>query len=192
MTDDQVALDRDAMLIVMGEAMQAHASFEFWLFNLVDVLLKTRRESAAAIFYSIKNNRDRNAGVTALVRSVTGDRYVTFWNSMRKHIQQMDEMRNRLAHGLVILDVESAAPRHLITKPVAYWIEEGLDVPYLTREDVISFSRKTGALSELVKHFGRYVRGNQPAALTAEWDSIFAAEVKYPFPAGHPLTAGAS
>jgi hypothetical protein len=115
MTDDQVALDRDAMLIVMGEAMQAYASFEFWLFNLVDVLLKTRRESAAAIFYSIKNNRDRNAGVTALVRSVTGDRYVTFWTSMRKHIQKMDEMRNRLAHGLVILDVgkcSSKAPNH--------------------------------------------------------------------------------
>ena len=130
------------MLIVMGEAMQAYASFEFWLFNLVDVLLKTRRESAAALFYSIKNNRDRNAGVTALVRSVTGDRYVTFWNSIRKHIQQMDEMRNRLAHGLVILDVGKCSSKAPNPETGRLWIEEGPEVPYLTREDVISSLEK--------------------------------------------------
>jgi hypothetical protein len=179
------------MLIAVGEAMQAYASFEFWLFNLVDVLLKARRESAAAIFYAIKNNRDRNAVVTGLVRSVTGGLYVTFWNSMSKHIQKTDEMRNRLAHGLVILDVEGAVPRHLITKPVAYWIEEGPEGSFLTRDDVISFSRRTDALRELVKHFGRRLRGNQPADLTAEWDSVFAAAVEYPFPSGHPLAEGA-
>ena len=78
MSDDQVVADRNAMLIAIGDAMQGYASFEFWLFNLVDILLNTRRESAAALFYSIKSNRDRNAGVTALVRSVTGDQYITF------------------------------------------------------------------------------------------------------------------
>jgi hypothetical protein len=138
-SDAQVASDRDAMLIAIGEAMQAYALLEFGLFNLVDVLLKARRESAAAIFYSIRNNRDKNASVTALVQSVTGNRYRAFWSSMQKLIQETDQIRNQLAHGLVILDVEGAAPRHLISKPVAYWIEEGPDVPLHTREDVYPF-----------------------------------------------------
>jgi hypothetical protein len=50
MSDDQAAVDRDAMLIAIGDAMQAYASFEFSLFNLVAVLLKARRESAAPYF----------------------------------------------------------------------------------------------------------------------------------------------
>jgi hypothetical protein len=190
-SEAQAASDRGAMLIAMGEAMQAYASLEFWLFNLVDVLLKARRESAAALFYSIRNNRDKNASVTALVRSVTGDQYRAFWDSMRKLFQETDEMRNRLAHGLVILDVQGAAPRHLISKSVAYWIEEGPDVPLLTREDVISFSQKTKALTELVRNFGRHLRGNQSSGVTAEWGPIFATAVQYPFPAGSPLAADA-
>jgi hypothetical protein len=125
-----------------------------------------------------------------LVRSVTGDQYVTFWNSMSRHIRQTDEMRNRLAHGLVILDVEDAVPRHLVTKPVAYWIDEGPEGPYLTRGDVIGFSEKTLALKELVRHFGRHLRGGQPEAFTAKWSPVFAATVEYPFPVGHPLTEG--
>jgi hypothetical protein len=191
--DDNVAADRDAMLIAIGNAMQAYASLEFWLFNLVDILLKARRESAAALFYSIRNNRDKNAGVTALVRSVTGDQYLTFWNSMmNKHIRPTDEIRNKLAHGLVILDGEHEVPRHLVTKPVAYWIdEEGPEEPqYLTRDDVIRFSEKTAALVELVKHFGQHLRGNRPAAFTAKWGPVFAAAVEYPFPVGHPLREG--
>jgi hypothetical protein len=44
---------------------------------------------------------------------------------MRKHIDKADAIRNRLAHGLMILDVEGETPRHLVTKPVAYWIDEG-------------------------------------------------------------------
>lgn len=46
-----VLADRNAMLIASGNAMQAYASFEFGLFNLLDILLNTRRESAAAVFY---------------------------------------------------------------------------------------------------------------------------------------------
>jgi hypothetical protein len=187
--DENVAADRSAMLIAIGEAMQAYAAFEFWVFNLVDILLKARRGSAAALFYSFTNNRDRNASVTALVRSVTGNQYITFWNSMRKHIGQTDEMRNRLAHGLVILDVEGEVPRHLITKPVAYWIEEYWvdEAPYLTRTDVVEFVEKTAALKELVRHFGLHLRGDQRPDVVAKWDPIFAAAVEYPFPLGHPL-----
>jgi hypothetical protein len=188
-TDDQVATDRSLMLIAIGEAMQAYARFEFSVFNLVDILLKARRESAAAVFYAITNNRDRIAGVTSLVRAVTGSQYITFLNSIMKHIRQTDEMRNRLAHGLVILDVEGETPRHLITKPVAYWIEEYWvdDAPYLTRSDVVGFAQKTDALKELVRHFGLYLRGDQPPDVAAKWKPIFAAMVEYPFPVGHPL-----
>jgi hypothetical protein len=177
------------MLITIGNAMQAYASFEFWLFNLVDILLNTRRESAAALFYSIKSNRDRNAGVTALVRSVTGDQYITFWRSMRKHIEHADGIRNRLAHGLIVLDHEGTTPRYLVTKPVAYWIDEGPEGPYLTREDIIVFVEEITALKGLIRHFGSYLRGNQLEVFTAKWAPIFAAAVTYPLPADHPLWA---
>jgi len=123
------------------------------------------------------------------VRSVTGDQYRAFWNSMLKLIQETDTTRNQLAHGLVILHVEGAAPRHLISKPVAYWIEEGPDVSLLTREDVISFSQKTKALTALIRNFGQHLRGIQSSEVTAQWDPIFATAVQYPFPAGHPLAA---
>jgi hypothetical protein len=179
MSTDQVPADRAAMLVAIGEAMQAYASFEFWLFNLVDVLLQTKRESAAAIFYSIRSNRDRNDVVTALIRSVTGDQYTAFWKSIRRHIEKINGMRNSLAHGLVILDIEGAVPRHLVTKPVAYWIEEGPEGPYLTKSDIISFSQKTAAITELLRHFGSYLRGRQPESYMTKWQPVFSTVVSF-------------
>src|SRR5262249_19036692 len=142
---------------------------------------------AAALFYSMRSNRDRNEGIAALVRSVTGNRYATFWRSVEKHMNKINNIRNRLAHGLVILDIEGKSPRHLVTKPVAYWIEEGSECPYLTKDDILAFSQKTAAVTELIKHFSQYLRGQQPEDFNTKWEAVFSAAVDYPFPVGHPL-----
>jgi hypothetical protein len=153
-------------------------------------LLNTRRESAAAIFYSIKSNRDRNAGVTALVRSVTGDQYITFWRSMRKHIEHADGIRNRLAHGLIILDHEGTAPRYLVTKPVAYWIDEGPEGPYLTREDIIVFVEEITALKGLIRHFGSVFARQSAGSFYGEMGSGFCRCGYISTPSGSPAVGG--
>jgi len=181
-------VSREEVLAEIGTAMQVYAGFEFHLFNLVDTLLQTKREHAAAVFYSVKNSRDRNAMLKSLLRIRCGDSKTDFRRSLLKWINETDKMRNRLAHGLLIPDVETDPPDYVIGKPVEYWILDWPAGNAITRQNIAAYIEQTSELMEILRRFtGVLGTNNMPADLRAEWDSACEAAFDLPLPADHPL-----
>ena len=81
-----------------GLAVQSYASLEQSLCSLFSLVSGTERSAAAIIFFKIASADSRNNIITQLVKQKFNSRFSVFWNSMVKHIGQIDKRRNAVVH----------------------------------------------------------------------------------------------
>ena len=179
---------REEMLGAIGDAIQTYAILEFKLFQLVERLLDVELDTAAAVFYTLRNSRDRNSIVKSLLKVEFGDEYSRFWNSLTKLMGQLDESRNQIVHGLLIVDEEAGNQNYILSRPESYWVEEWPTGTSIDHDNITTFIEKARTVGELIQHFVFFVSGMAGnAQLRARWEGVFAAAVIYPLPEDHPL-----
>jgi hypothetical protein len=118
---------REEMLAAIGDAIQTYANLEFRLFQLTRSLLDANADTAGAVFYSLRNSRDRNAILKHLLRINAGPEYGSFWKSMSKLIRELDDRRNQIVHGLLIINDGTDPPDHVLARPESYWKDGRLE-----------------------------------------------------------------
>ncbi len=148
--------NRDKMLIGIGDAIQAYALLEFKLFQLLRMLLDVDPDTAAGVFYCVRNSRDRNKILKQQLILSYGDEYNRFWKSMNGLVHDLDGRRNQIVHGLLVLNEASDPPEHIITRPESYWVEGWPAGEVITHAELASFIEKTHVISELIQHFVWY------------------------------------
>jgi hypothetical protein len=179
---------RDEMLSAIGDAIQTYALLEFKLFQLARSLLGVEPDAAAAVFYSVRNSRDRNTILKQLLGISFGNQYDAFWKSMGGLVSQLDSRRNQIVHGLLVVNDGADPPEQVLTRPESYWVEGWPIGQVLGHAEVLAFINKTRVVSELIQHFVWYESGGGAKPRMGEkWAAVFARAVAYPLPGDHPL-----
>ena len=176
---------REEMLLAMGNASQMYARVEFNLFNLVAFLMGCKRESTAALFYSMTNSRDRNNAVKTLCRLHLEDERQPFVSSLMKHVQKIDEFRNKLAHGLVVMNADVLPPDHLIAKPVTYWIADWPGFEPVSIAQVGEHIERADNIRAILRNFTHFLAGGFDGEAGAKWDAVFKQPIELPLPVAH-------
>jgi hypothetical protein len=83
---------------LIGESMQAYAMVEAHQATLFELLLRTDRRRANAIFFAIQNVRARNELLETLLELEFGSGLERYWASCSGFLSKLAQFRNAIAH----------------------------------------------------------------------------------------------
>lgn len=176
--------------IARAEAINAYANFEHHFAILFRTLLGVDSAKAFAVFGAVINSRARIRMIERLLHLSFGDKYSTFFNSLRNKLQGLDEVRNRIAHWLVLQQHRDGAEFKPNTDIFLSEHPNTYARGKIYKHELEHFSKQADFYRLLVFYFAMHLEN--PAATSNDpskraWEVIFLEEVAYPPPEDHPL-----
>ena len=184
--NEQRDLAEQRLLISRANAIQAYAGVEQSLCSILSLLAHTDLGAASVIFYRI-GSHPRNIILNELFSQEYGNTYEKFWNSMMKHVRDLDGTRNVIVHWHTHIEISPPTATVGLSRPATWF--SGKELSKLNIEEIDVFSRKCKFVSRSLNMFGlnlmQKLHSNSDAHST--WLGIFQRPVDYPPQSDHPL-----
>lgn len=175
----------DPIWAARGKAIQAYALLEQSLMRAFVALTGMEPYVAGVVFFKNTSSQARTAIFEKLIRHRYGAKYNLFWNSLIKHLGQIDKKRNAIVHWNAVTRIRFLTGEYDIRLvPPNFWAVTE-DVEFIDCAGLNEFSTKCAVFANICNHFFL----NDAGYATVEpnpWPDIFRSPIVYPLPEDHP------
>jgi hypothetical protein len=186
---DRRQIAQDQLVALRGRAIQEYGIVEQSLCQLFSHLSGTGPNVAGVIFFNVRDAHSIHRILRRPLEKRYGRQYAVFWMSLAALIRQCSEVRNKIAHWGVRVDVGDGGFQRFSLIPPNFGDLDSSIAP-LTTEDIDDFIDRCAFASRLCNIFITFLEGNAPEEMKATWLAVFSSEAEYPPPVGHPLRVG--
>lgn len=177
-------------------AIEAYATLERSLSDLLTLLLANDMRAAATIFNRLGNTKSRNLIIEDLIEHRYTGAYSAYWHGiagtkdksgLMTIIQSLDGKRNEIVHWHSVRNVTDTDDS-LVLMPPSFWFRP--TAPTIDTVDLLSFIEKANFAHRSLNMFITYVSEQGPpgdAAWRDTWRGIFQKPCSYPPSDTHPL-----
>lgn len=182
-------ISRD-FLIARAMAISHYAMLENSLSRLYSHLMGVAEDIAGIAFFRINNARSRSAILERLLKKKYGDTYNLFWNSLEKHLRNLDGTRNNVVHWATetYMNVD-LPPGQQVTSlklaPPNFW-DKTENTSDMTIDALYDFIVKCDFFTRSINVFILTISGTQKVSQI--WRDICLQPINYPPPDNHPLS----
>lgn len=178
----------DDFVLARGYAITFYAMYEHSLANLFAHLSGMVHGAAGSVFFRIQSSHTRNIVLEDLLKKKYGNQHNIFFNSLIKHIRELDTQRNHIVHWAAVtyinVDKPSCSQIYAIKlTPPNIW-DFSDNSPELWEQDLIDFRTKCDFFTRLINVFNAVIQNQSPSQA---WRDICSQPITYPPPADHPL-----
>jgi len=172
-----------------SKAMNSYAQLEQNMAFFFGTLIGGNRQKTFIAFSAIINARARWLMLAKLLRLVHGDKYKEFFPFYYKQAQELDPIRNKIVHWLIVGQTRGEEP--FDRKQDVFLAEHpnlfGKNKLFL--DDIKAFAHKVEFYGALLTQFDLFLLNpNLPCDPSkTPWPEIFQSKPVYPPPLGHPL-----
>ena len=183
---DRRQIAEDQLAALRGRAIQEYGIVEQSVCQLFSHLSGTGPNVAGVVFFNVRDAHSIHRILRRPLEKRYGQQYSVFWMSLAALIRQCSEVRNKIAHWGVRVEVGDGGFQRLSLIPPNFWDLDSSIAP-LTTEDIEDFVGRCAFASRLCNMFVRFLEGDAPDEMKATWLAVFSSAAEYPPPVGHPL-----
>ena len=188
---DEISRD---FLIARATAISRYAILENSLASFFSSLMGTSEDIAGITFFRINNARSRIAILERLLKKKYEDKFNSYWNSLAKHLRNLDGTRNNIVHWATETYINTDLPTaqqvtSLKLIPPNFW-DRTQNSPDITLNELYDFILKCDFFARLINIFNWDVNGNPYAPqkhIPNSNDEMYSQPISYPPPDDHPL-----
>ncbi len=171
--------------VVRATAINLYAEYEQSLHMVYAHLLRIEPDWSGVTFFRLNNARARLDIVERLLKKRHGDTYNHFWNSLKKHLRRLDEVRNQIVHWTIYDQTQGGKRFMALIRPNFWDIESWANSPYVGAAELYDFMERAEFFTRLLNAWLAVLRGDEH--VPEPWRQMCQQLVPYPPPSTHPL-----